>query len=137
MKVSTLSAMLVIAAFSAAPCLLCAAPEAVAETAADPSEAYSGRIIFHQKGGQLTYELTVTNGKVTGSQHFGDSTKPVAQIVGGWFDGRSGTLSVLIQGTDVPDDRWRAQAQHFTIDAATRDITPSTATASLPRILKW
>ncbi len=123
MKLSTLSALFVWAAFSATPGRLLAAPEPAAEAPSNPAEAFSGKITFHQKSGELTYELTVTNGKVSGTQHFGDPTKPIAQIVGGWFDERHGTLSLLIQGTDVPDDKWRAQAQHFTIDVARKDVT--------------
>jgi hypothetical protein len=88
----------------------------------DPGR-FSGSLMFHQKGGRLTYQLSISGGRVTGgSQHFGDPSKPIAEIVGGWYDHRRGTLSLLIQGIDVPDDKWRAQAQHFRIDPANKKV---------------
>ncbi len=93
-------------------------------TASDRASAVAGKLRFHQKGGSLTYEVTVSDGVVTaGMQHFANPQEPVANIVGGWFDSQSGRLCLLIQGGKVLDEKWRSQAQHFHVDRAKKEIT--------------
>jgi hypothetical protein len=86
-------------------------------------DAFSGKIRFHQSGGKLTYDLTVDHGRVNGTEHFGDADRPVAHIVGGWFDRDGETLSLLIEGSDGANERWRVQAQQFTVNPEAKTVT--------------
>ncbi len=83
---------------------------------------FSGEIAFHDSAGDVRYDLTVTNGQVGGWQHWRDEQKPVARIVGGWFDFERRRLSVLIQGADHVEARWRSQLKQFHIDIAKRQV---------------
>ena len=87
------------------------------------NEPFSGRIVFHQADGHITYDLAVTNGKVSGCQRMSGADKPIAQIVGGWFDYPQGRLSVLVQCTDEMDPKWRSRAQQFEVDPEGRKVT--------------
>jgi hypothetical protein len=60
---------------------------------------------------------------VTGSQHWRGATKPNCRVVGGWFDFQQGTLSLLLQGAEHLDSKWRAQVQQFRINRQTKQVT--------------
>jgi hypothetical protein len=86
--------------------------------------AFSGKVVFHQAGGSLTYRVRVASGKVVGGQQdFGDRDKPFAAIVGGWFDLDEQKLCLLIQADESLGKKWRAQAQHFRVDEVRRALT--------------
>ena len=87
------------------------------------ARSFSGRIVFHQRARPLVYDLTVTNGVVTGSQHFGEASESVATVVGGWFEFKTGKLSLLIQGSDSIDFEYRTQAQQFRVDPKSKEVT--------------
>lgn len=77
---------------------------------------FSGKITFHDAEDRVRYDLTVTNGQVSGWQYLRDDKKPIAQIVGGWFDFDRRRLSLLIQGADHVQAQWRSQLQQFHLD---------------------
>ena len=86
--------------------------------------AFSGKIVFHQASGSLTYRVRVVSGKVVGGQQdFGDRARPFAAIVGGWFDRDEQQLCLLIQAEESLGKKWRAQAQHFRVDEARKAVT--------------
>ena len=91
----------------------------------DAATAYtfSGKMVFHDNLGNVRYDLTVTNGQVTGAQYWKDEAKPVGEIVGGWFDFERGRLSVLIQGADHVRATWRSQMKQFHLDLPARQLT--------------
>ncbi len=96
-------------------------PAQIVNEFADP---FSGQIVFHQKDGPVVYNVTVTDGQVSGYQSLTFNPAPVAKIVGGWFNFGQGKLSLLIVGTaEGIDPRWRAQAQHFRVDLPARQVT--------------
>lgn len=76
---------------------------------------FSGSIRFHQKGGTLTYQVFVENGKVTsGYQSFG-TKPPFAKLVGGWYDGRHLVVLGQFNGYDITD-QYFSFSQHFRLD---------------------
>ena len=83
---------------------------------------FSGQIAFHDSAGNVKYDLTITRGAVKGWQYWRDEKKPVAQIVGGWFDFDRRRLSVLIQGGDHTQAVWRSQLKQFHIDIPARQV---------------
>ncbi len=83
---------------------------------------FSGEMAFHDAEGNVRYDLTITNGQVSGWQHWRDDEKPVGQIVGGWFDFDRRRLSVLIQGADHVEAQWRSQLKQFHIDLSKRQV---------------
>ena len=83
---------------------------------------FSGKIAFHDSAGNVKYDLTINKGRVSGWQHWRDEKKPVAKIVGGWFDFDRRRLSVLIQGADHVEAQWRSQLKQFHIDIAKREV---------------
>ncbi len=139
--------------------LLCAGPglgQAPSENTPKPTEGtlaepFSGRIVFHQKLGHVIYDVTVASGVVSGHQFIDSDPKPIADIVGGWFDYKKGRLCLLIQGTaEGIDQKWRSQAQHFSIDLKAKEVTlehmlydygltadtlPDTPTPRVPHVL--
>ena len=90
----------------------------------DAAELYtfSGKIAFHDSAGNVKYDLTVTRGQVRGWQRWRDEKKPVAEIVGGWFDFDRRRLSVLIQGGDHTQAVWRSQLKQFHIDIPAQQV---------------
>jgi hypothetical protein len=84
-----------------------------AQVLADLPEPFSGRMVFHQKNGNVIYHVTIKDGIVSGYQSHEGSDKPTAYLVGGWYDVQHGKLSVLIQGTKALSRVWRVQAQQF------------------------
>lgn len=94
------------------------------QTAVNPADQFTGKIVFHQKDGPTVYDVTLTDGRVSGHEFLGSDPEPIADIVGGWFDHQKGRLSLLIQVTaNRVDDRWRSQAQHFKVDPKTKEVT--------------
>ena len=92
------------------------------QTTGNLADPFTGRIVFHQKEGGVSYDVTISNGLVSGRQFLG--SEPIAKFVGGWFDYKKGRLSLLIQGTDkdlAPE--WRSQCQQFSIDLKTKEMT--------------
>ncbi len=83
---------------------------------------FSGAMAFHDKGGSVKYDLTITNGQVSGWQYWGDDKEPVGKIVGGWFDFDRRRLSVMIQGSDHTQAVWRSQLKQFHIDIAAKQV---------------
>lgn len=83
---------------------------------------FSGDMAFHDSAGNVRYELTITNGQVSGSQYWRDDKEPVAKIVGGWFDFERRRLSVLIQGADHTQAQWRSQLKQFHLDIGKRQV---------------
>ncbi len=83
---------------------------------------FSGEIAFHEANGNVRYDLIITNGQVSGWQHWRDDEKPVGKIVGGWFDFDRRRLSVLIQGADHVEAQWRSQLKQFHIDIAAKQV---------------
>ena len=124
-KSTLLIPLLTLAHLATSDCLgLDAADNKPAATVIPIGQRFSGKIVFHQKAGTLTYEISVADGQITtGAQHFGDRSKPVAAIVGGWFDAANNRLTVLIQGTAVAEDKWRAQAQQFLVNPRKKTVT--------------
>lgn len=117
---------LALGAFSCVPCFAQNAKEASpGQTVATMVEPFSGRILFHQEGAGIFYEVTVTKGIVTGGlQHMRDSDKPISQIVGGWYDHNVGRLVLLIQlTTGELDSQWLSQSQQFHIDLENKRVT--------------
>ncbi len=86
-------------------------------------DAFSGKLRFHQNGGKLIYDLVIDHGRVHGTEHFGDADHAVAHIVGGWYDREGKTLSLLIEGSDGANERWRVQAQQFTLNPEEKTLT--------------
>ena len=85
----------------------------------DQPEPFSGAIAFHRSDGHILYDLTVNNGQVRGVQRMDGEKKPI----GGWIDYPTGNLSVLIQGGDNIEQKWRSQAQQFHVDLSTKTVT--------------
>ena len=83
---------------------------------------FSGAMAFHDSDGNVHYELTVTNGQVSGNQYWRDDKEPVAKIVGGWFDFERRRLSVLIQGADHTQAQWRSQIKQFHLVIGKRQV---------------
>ena len=79
-------------------------------------------MVFHDAEGNVRYDLTITNGQVKGWQHWRDEEKPVAEVVGGWFDFDRRRLSVLIQGADHVQAQWRSQLRQFHLDIPKRQV---------------
>ncbi len=75
---------------------------------------FSGAMAFHDPGGSVEYDLTITNGQVSGWQYRGDDKDSVAKIVGGGFDFDRRRLSVMIQGGDHTQAVWRSQLKQST-----------------------
>lgn len=59
---------------------------------------------------------------MSGWQHWRDDEKPVAKVVGGWFDFDRRRLSVLIQGAGHVEAQWRSQLKQFHIDIPKRQV---------------
>ncbi len=83
---------------------------------------FSGEMVFHDSGGNVKYELTITDGQVKGWQHWRHDKKPVGEIVGGWFDFDRHRLSLLIQGANHVQAQWRSQLQQFNFDIGKRQV---------------
>lgn len=81
---------------------------------------FSGKIAFHL--GDVSYDLTVDKGQVSGWQRWSGQDRPVGQITGGWFDDGRGRLSVYIQGADHVEARWRSQLKQFHLDVPAREV---------------
>ena len=93
-------------------------------TTVDAATAYTftGKIMFVQKGSNVVYDLTVTRGQVSGSQYWPGETKPIGQIVGGWFDSDQNRLTILIQAADHLQAQLRSQMQQFHLDLDTKEV---------------
>lgn len=121
----TILLCLILGALSGTPCFAQNTKEASSQTVATMVEPFSGKILFHQEAVGIFYEVTVTKGIVTGgSQHMRDSDKPIAQIVGGWYDHNAGRLVLLIQLTvGELDSQWLSQSQQFHVDVENKQVT--------------
>ena len=84
---------------------------------------FSGAVVFHRSDGHIIYDLTIRNRKVNGVQRMDDGRKPIAKVVGGWFDFETGKLDVLIQGSESVDLKWRTQAQQFHVNLSSKTVT--------------
>ena len=83
---------------------------------------FSGEMAFHDSADNVRYNLTITDGQVSGWQYWRDDKEPVARIVGGWFDFDRRRLSVLIQGADHTQAQWRSQLKQFHIDIKAKQV---------------